>query len=79
MKIIFIYTFITKEKIALIRRKFERSVSFLGLEKSQATLYLGGNFWKPDVLDAVQTVYKFGVLTPSGKDLIVTDPPAPAV
>ena len=62
--------------------KFQRSIFFLGLKKSQATLYLAGNYWKPDVAERaqeLQTLYGFGILTPSGEDLIITDPPSPAV
>ena len=55
----FIYAFIPKKKVNLIHKKFEKSVVFLGLERSKATLYLAGDYWKLSIVGFTVWSWRF--------------------
>jgi len=58
-----------------IQRKLTRSLNFLGLDRSKATVYLAGNHWSDGAMEVAQSSpFRFGTLTSNGKDLNVRDP-----
>jgi len=62
-------------KLREIQEKLERSCLFLGLKSPNATVYLAGNHWEPDVFRVAQSsFYGFSVLTSNGQDLTVLEP-----
>jgi hypothetical protein len=59
----------------LIRRKLERSLLFLGVDRSKAAVYIAGNYWVDDgTKNDARNIYKFGILTCNGLDLDVQEP-----
>jgi len=61
-------------KLALIRGKLERSLHFLGLEHSEASVYLAENHWNAGVIEIAHKFHGFGILNNNGKDLDILDP-----
>ncbi|KIM87828.1 hypothetical protein PILCRDRAFT_3562 [Piloderma croceum F 1598] len=67
--------FMSHAKYPQIRNKLRRSLDFLHLDPSKATVYIAGNHWSYMAMEDGLNLYKFGVLTSNGKDLDVRDPP----
>jgi len=68
--------FMNPTKYPEIQDKLTRSLDFLGLDLSKATVYLAGNHWSYKAMEVGQSsLYRFGILTSNGKDLDVRDPP----
>jgi len=64
--------FMDADKLYGIRRKLIRSLDFLGIDRSKATIYVAGNHWLgDDTMDMARTLYEFGILTCNGLDLDV--------
>jgi len=67
--------FMDADKLYGIRRKLVRSLDFLGIDRSKATIYVAGNHWLgDDTMDGARTLDRFGVLTCNGLDLDVQEP-----
>jgi len=68
------------EKFPEIESKFERSLNFLGIDRTKATVYLAGNHWSNAAMKFGQAnrfrfgILTFGILTSNGKGLDVQDP-----
>jgi len=62
-------------KLAETQDRLTRSLEFLGLDRSKATVYLAGNHWSGDAMGVGQSsFYRFGILASNGNDLDVWDP-----
>ncbi|KIM77432.1 hypothetical protein PILCRDRAFT_620712 [Piloderma croceum F 1598] len=58
-----------------IQCKLTRSLNFLGIYRTKATVYLAGNHWSdgPRKLAASRAPFEFGILTSNGQDLEVQE------
>jgi len=65
----------TQNKFLEIQRKLMRSVDFLGIDRSKATIYVAGNHWlDEDAIQEARSKYGFGILACNGLDLDVQEP-----
>jgi hypothetical protein len=57
-----------------IREKLNRSISFLQIPRSSATVFIAGNHWSGKAMVEAKEFYDFGVVHGNGQDLDVEDP-----
>lgn len=64
-----------QNKFFEIECKLTRSLEFLGIDQSKATVYVVGNHWLNDgAIHVARTKYGFGILACNGLDLDVQEP-----
>jgi hypothetical protein len=65
----------TQNKVGEVNDKLRRSLDFLGIDRSKASVYIAGNHWLNErVIREARMTYGFGVLTCNGLDLDIQEP-----